>query len=223
LFYFGLVRLGLYEGFGFRYALIFTPIVVMVLVWVLVRLTKSPFAIVGWFLLVALLSVELYAVPHPTFSRLLRNEKAWSPQEDLQLAFDYWQEQRLTDEATYVYYGAVPAMRYYLRLSGLDTTPIEDARAIVECSAEKGLPVCRENQVYFSRWVRALTTEEKIADMFTTMGTMPQRVWLLFSHTHQDEAEDMMAQLQNQYEIIDQFQEGEPATASAYLLQRKVP
>lgn len=223
IFYFGLVRLGLYIGFGFRYALIFTPLLIMTLVWIITRLIKSPLPMVGWVVLTGLLVGQLYVVPHPTFSRLLRDKIAWSPQEDLQLAFNYWENGRKVDEPTFVYYGAVPAMRYYLQLSGLDQNPVEDVHALVECSAETRLPVCQENQLYFSTWARSLTPEEKIADMFATMGGEPEKVWLLFSHVHQDEESEMLENLQKQYQIVNQVHAGDPSTASAYLLKRNVP
>ena len=222
-FYFILVRLGLYIGFGFRYALIFTPMLVMTLAWILVELYQSRTPILRWLIFVSFVSMFIYATPHPTFSKLLRNDPPWSPQENLHVAFNYWNQQRRDDEATFVYYGAVPAMRYYLQLSGLDTLPSASIRALVECSAKEALPVCQENRIYFSSWVRDLTVEEKYENMLETMGNTPQRVWLLFSHVHATEESDLVTYLQGSYEIIDQFHDFSPPTASAYLFQRQVP
>ncbi|MCP4357609.1 MAG: hypothetical protein GY796_06295 [Chloroflexi bacterium] len=144
----------------------------------------------------------------------MRNTVTWSPLEQLDGAITYWHDKRQPDEATFVYYGAVPAFRYYLRVHGLDTQPYSYSQSFVQCRETRD-KICQEFNLYFSPWVRKLSTEEKVENLYEILGGQPPKVWLIFSHVHGDEEKEMMTLLQQQYELADSFVQD---NGSAYLL-----
>lgn len=134
--------------------------------------------------------------------------------------FDYWQEHRQTGESTFVYYGAVPAFKYYLRLNDLDSEwDSSQARLSTSCSAEQAEEVCAANSLFYSPWVRNLSPEEKISDMEEIMGGLPDRLWLVFSHVYETEKEDIVHQLEDDY-MIDRVHQPGAGSDTIYLLIR---
>lgn len=165
-------------------------------------------------LLALIVAVELYALPNPTMAQLMRQTVTWSPLEQMEGAFTYWKDNRQPDEASFVYYGAVPAFRYYMRVYGLDTLPYSHPQSFIQCRETRD-EICQKYNLYFSPWVRQLSTEEKIENMREIMGGSPLKVWLIFSHVNGKEEQEIMAQLQQQYTLADSFVQD---NGSAYLL-----
>lgn len=219
--YFVLARTGLYAGsFGFRYGLIFTPLFVLLLVAIINELYRRRWPLLGSAALILILALELYALPTPAPFKVLPGQQTWVPQEAMAELFDYWQEQRQADESTFVYYGAVPAFRYYLRLNDLDKDWVSlQARPSASCTSDQAEEVCQDNNLFYSPWVRHLSSDEKIRDMEEIMGGLPDRLWLVFSHVHETEKEDMLHLLEDDYRVerMDQPGAGEDAI---YLLVR---
>ena len=212
--YFFLVRAGLYEGFGFRYGLIFTPLFILITTNVIELFWQHRLKGIAIILLGLIVALELYALPNPTMAQLMRQTTTWSPLEQMEDAFTYWNDNRQPDEATFVYYGAVPAFRYYMRVYGLDTLPYSHPQSFIQCRETRD-EICQKYNLYFSPWVRQLSTEEKIENMREIMGGSPQKVWLIFSHVNGEEELEIMARLQQQYTLADSFVQG---NGSAYLL-----
>ncbi|UCG22801.1 MAG: glycosyltransferase family 39 protein [Chloroflexota bacterium] len=219
--HFILVRTGLYVGaFGFRYGLILTPLFVLLLVAIIDELFRRRWSLLGWAALISIMALELYALPTPVPFKVLPGQQIWVPQEAMAELFDYWQEHRHAGETTFVYYGAVPAFRYYLRLNDLDPERVSSqARANVKCSAGQAQEVCKANNLFYGPWVRRLSPDEKVRNMEEVMGGRPDRLWLLFSHVHETEKEDMMRLLEEDYRIERSYQPGAQKPA-LYLLVR---
>lgn len=221
LFYFILVRTGLYAGtFGLRYALVFTPLFVLIGAAAINALFRRRWIPAGLAVLLAVVAVELYALPTPVPFKILPGQSMWVPKEPMAELFDYWEEQRQAGEPTFVYYGAVPAFRYYLRLNNLDAERIlPEARPFITCSAGQAHEVCLEYDLFYSSWVRQLSTGEKIRDMEEVLGGKPDRLWLIFSHVHRTEEDDMLHQLGEEY-TIEQMLDPGMGEATIYLLVR---
>ncbi|MBE7533679.1 MAG: glycosyltransferase family 39 protein [Ardenticatenaceae bacterium] len=216
LFYFLLVRQGLYLGFGMRYGLIFTPFFILIAALLLAELWLAKKAVAAA-LLGLLLALSLYATPHPTLSQLFRRAPAWSPTEQMEPVFRYWRQQARPEQPTFVYYGAVPAFRYYLQYYQMEL-PAFQPSPYVECTAVLRTPTCQTYNLFYSRWVRSLTAEEQVADLAQTMGGAPEQFWLIFAHVHQGEDEALVTLLQSRYQIEDHFRSH---GADVYLFTRK--
>jgi len=219
--YFILVRIGLYAGtFGFRYGLIFTPLFVLIIAAIIDELFRRRWVLLGLGALGLIMALELYALPTPVPFKVLPGQQTWVPQEAMADLVDYWQEHHQIDEPTFVYYGAVPAFRYYLRLNDLDPERVSSqVGPSIRCSAAQTHEVCEANNLFYSRWVRRLSPDEKIGAMEETMGGSPDRLWLIFSHIHETENEDMLRVLEDDYKIERVHQAGN-VKAGIYLLVR---
>lgn len=213
--YWGVVRAGLYVGYGWRYSLIFTPLFVLVTADVLDGLWHGRTAWLGKALLVGILSVQIGALPQPSISRWIRGSSSWQMVEQMNKVFEYWQTYRREDEATFVYYGAVPAFRYYLQLYGVDSERGDNLQPFIECSAQQATRVCIENKLFFSPWIRSMPPVETISKMEEVMGGLPDRLWIVFSHVYGDEEQEMIRQLRNRYRVMRHYSEG---CAAVYLL-----
>jgi hypothetical protein len=213
--YFILVRTRFYVG-GFRYGLIFTPFFILVLTAVTERLWRYRSAVIALVLLCLVVGTELYSLPNPTITRQIRGRPSWLPVEQMEDVFAYWKHHRRADEATFVYYAAVPAFRYYLHLYDVDgETRSSDLRLNVECNARRTTQLCAEKKLFYGSWSRELSPQEKIANMEATLGGKPKRLWLLFSHVHADEEKEMIQQLRESYQIVHHYGQD---NAAAYLL-----
>lgn len=219
--YFILVRTGLYaDSFGFRYGLIFTPLFVMIVVAVIEELFHRRWVFIGLPSLIIILALELYALPTPVSFKIFPGQTTWVPQEPMAELFDYWQEQRHFSEPTFVYYGVVPAFRYYLRLNNLDSERISlEEHPFTTCTVRQTQEICSANNLFYSSWVRQLSTDGKIHNMEEVLGNLPDRLWMIFSHVHQTEKEDMLYLLEDEYKI-ERMHDLRAGKATVYLLVR---
>jgi hypothetical protein len=115
----------------------------------------------------------------------------WPEQQDLPKAIRFWRQHDGERQPTYVYYGAVPAFRYYYRLfGGKDETQLP-GDWITTCFHQQA-DFCVSNQIYYGRWLRGMTPREKIASIEETLNGFPRKWWLVFSHIHPGEEEEIM-------------------------------
>ena len=215
--YFVVVRSGLYAfgNYGFRYALILAPLFVLAVVTVVEQLARWKQTLVALVMLSVIVGLGICSLPNPTLAQLTRVQ-AWPHTEDLREVAQYWMEHRNNDP-TYVYYGAVPAFGYYLRLYGLDANPLSP-RWYAACWA--GESTCRNGgNVFFGTWFRHLEPPAKVEAIEHALGAWPQRLWLIFSHIWPDEDQQILYLLEEIGYSRTLSNVGE--NASAYLLERK--
>lgn len=130
----------------------------------------------------------------------------------------YWLSRRQPGETTYIYYGAAPGFRYQLDLAA--GSPSENVPPLWywECYAGEAAPYCLENDIFYGRWIRQLSPQEKRESVLQTIGFVPERLWLVFSHVHKTENEDMLNVLTADYDIVDKY---EVEHGLAYLLEKR--
>lgn len=217
--YFGAVRSGLYAygNYGFRYALVLAPLFILAVAAVVEQFIRWKQTLIALIILSVIIGLGIYSLPNRTLSQLTRERQAWPETEDLREVTQYWIEHRNNDP-TYIYYGAVPAFRYYLRLYGLDTTdPLPPRRYAAYWREES---TCSNGEdIFFGTWFRHLKPLAKVEAMEHTLGAWPQRLWLIFSHIHSDEDQQILDLLEEMGYSKVLFNAGE--NASAYLLERK--
>ena len=231
--YYAFVRLGFYGygQFGFRYGLILVPLFV-----VLIALTVAepwhpskwpaqvPRALVhgvGVLAIAAALAImglSVYSLPNRSMSQATRPGFAWPETQDVREVVQYWMANRELQDPTYVYYGAVPAFRYYLRVEGVEADrPLPPAWQ-VKCWGGSAPDYCTAGSVYYGQWIRGLSPSEKRASMAETFGDMPPRFWLVFSHVSPQEDAALLETLGHDYEIADSKRF---VGASIYLLDER--
>ncbi|MDP2726587.1 MAG: hypothetical protein Q8P59_03495, partial [Dehalococcoidia bacterium] len=205
-----------YGTYGFRYALIMAPLFTLAAAAVIEQLVrwKQPIAALALLAVIAVLGV--YSLPNRTLSQLTRGALAWPETEDMGGITQYWIAHRSNDEPTYVYYGAVPAFRYYLRLYGVDKDPLPPAW-YTACWEQEKKEVCARDGVFYGEWLRTRSAEEKVLSIQETLGQYPPRLWLVFSHTYPGEDQLILQGLLKQYHVAAS---NEQVGASAYLLER---
>lgn len=216
--YFASVRSGLYAygNYGFRYGLILAPLFVLSVVAVIEQLIGWRQTLISYAVFSAILGLGAYSLPNRTLSQLTRGEQLWPETEDLRQVTWHWMEHRNGTDPTYVYYGAVPAFRYYLRLYGVDTDPLPPSWYSA-CWRREADEVCSTNNVFYGEWFRLHCPEEKLLSMQKTLGDNPKHLWLIFSHVHPPgEDNTILERLLEQYIVVTSY---ERTNASAYLLE----
>lgn len=216
--YVAVVRSGLYAygNYGFRYAIILAPLFVLAVVAVVEQLIRWKQTLIAFVIFSVIVGLGVYSLPNRTLSQLTRERQAWPETEDLREVTQYWMEHRNNDP-TYIYYGAVPAFRYYLQLYGLDIYPLPPRWYAACWGGENSCP--NGGGVFFGDWLRHLDPPAKVEAIEHTLGAWPQRLWIVFSHIHPDEDR----------QILDLLEEGGysmtlsniEVNASVYLLERK--
>jgi len=206
-----------YGNFGFRYALVLAPLFTFTVGTVteqLIRWEKLPIALV---LLSITAGLAVCSLPNRTLLQLTGNEQnQLDVQEDMREVARYWMNNRSGHEATYVYYGAAPAFRYYLRLHGLDTgaLPVTWWTACWKLEPEG---VCSRSNIFYGEGFRFRSPEEKLLSIRQALGGSPQHLWLIFSHIYSGEDNAILQGLLEHYDVVLHYQRG---GASAYLLER---
>ncbi len=212
-------RIGLFP-FGFRYGLILTPLLVALLGQTLPpfreRRIKRMLTTLAFGVLFAL---SLSAYPGREFrDRTFGNLGwAWPETEDMRPTMAFWNANRASGQATYVYYGAAPAFSYYgqsLAPEPAGLPPMGFAR----CWQADAPSYCNANGVRYGLWIRNLSTEAKIASIRSTLGGEPDEVWIVFGHVNAREDTQILAEFLTRYSIRMSRQS---TNASAYLLSRR--
>jgi len=179
----------------------------------LIHWRKKPLAIV---LLLFIAGLGVYSLPNRSLSDLTRGELAWPETQDLQEVTLYWIEYRINHEPTYVYYGAVPAFRYYLRYYGLDTEPLPPTW-YTTCWNQPSNDTCSKDNIHYGEWFRSRSSEWMYLSIERSLGGTPRRFWLIFSHVYPGEGKLILGELLKRYNIVDS---DEQVNASVYLLER---
>jgi uncharacterized membrane protein len=140
-------------------------------------------------------------------------------QEDLRAVTDFWADERDGAQLTYVYYGAVPAFRYYLSLE--EDNPVwgqVPADWYAHCWAVESAPYCTQDGVTFGRWMRELDAPAKATRLFEALGRRPDQFWLIFSHTSEREMAGLLGVIGVDYQIVA---ERRASHAAAFLLEQR--
>jgi uncharacterized membrane protein len=189
LIYYGISRTGSYFFIGTRHSLLITPIFILA--------TASGITIVGK--KYKLLSILLIS-PLVLMSLLVPRE----PQENLRSVFQYWQAHKQFEDATFIYYGAAPGFQYQLDVSSNAISNLP-RRWYGDCwFRDFEASYCRDNNIYYGRWTRAKPAEESKDLLFATIGSSPERIWLVFSHAQPTDHEDLVNALSPQYELVSE-------------------
>ncbi len=190
--------------FGFRYSLVITPLLIATITYGIQRAGKAHWTL-GIGILVWLLSIFMFAPP--------------DSQEDLRTVTRFWAKHHLKGEITYVYYGAVPASRYYFAQVGKD--PVSSlVSPLWYMSCWKGEDTCPHGGgIFYGTWFRQLEPHAKMDAMEFTLGAWPPRLWIIFSHIYPDEDQQILDGLKEHgYSLVLSML---AENASVYLLQRK--
>jgi len=195
-------RLGAYP-FGHRYSLILLPLLTVVLAAGVIRIRHfSP--CIG---IVALGLILLPCILAPT----------GADQEDLRTVTRFWLSHRHPNEVTYVYYGAVPGFRYQLSLVGADPES-PPPTWYSDCWHDTQAPFCSQDGIFYGSWIRSLSPERKCVSILRTIGSRPEKLWIVFSHVLANEDKHILAVLDYEYEIERSH---EATNASVHLLRKR--
>lgn len=121
-------------------------------------------------------------------------------QEDIRAATAYWLAQHQAGQPTYVYYGASVGFRYQL---DVQTTPHSGLPPFWygECLGAGTAVYCHEHDIHYGQWIRGASSVEMRQSVRQAVGEA-DTAWLIFSHVHEDEAEQMLEALQTDYDVV---------------------
>jgi len=194
--------LGIYFFEGSRHSLLLSPLLMVTVasgIVVIRRLHSIP----GLAILLSIIVVCFFAPPEG--------------QEDLRTTTHYWLSHHQAGEVTYVYYGAAPGFRYQLVLVNDASTNVPPTWYI-DCWSGFSAPYCSENNLFYGRWIRHLSPDLKRESIFRTIGFVPERMWMIFSHIYLSEDEEILAVFADDYRPTLSYQ---ASNSSAYLLEKR--
>jgi len=207
-----------------RHGLILSPLIVPIVAYGLQYLVFGSHRkyqnLLGLLILISLVVIIFISLPNRSFRDRLFYEQnwLWPETEDMRPVVEYWQDRRDKTIPTYIYYGATPAFTFYTdtyKNKGPDLQPLQYSK----CWGEQSPEYCRRDGIYYGKWIRSLTPEEKIQSIYKTISGRPEELWIIFSHhLHVDEENQILAGLLDHYSIIQSFQK---TNASVYLLKTK--
>jgi hypothetical protein len=205
---------------GYRWGMILSPLIICAIATGLVapRQTWAKWAMIAVF--AGLVAICVVSLPNRTLrDRVYKDETgAWPETEDMRVVARYWMEHRAPDQPTYVYYGAAPAFAYYTRAFA----PRAELPSTwhFACWHDDGSPgFCRQNGIYYGRWIRRLEVNDKVTSVFTTFHGGPEAFWMVFGHLVPGDDRAMIAGLKNHGYRVAAAVEG--VNASACLLVRE--
>ncbi len=204
--------------YGLRWGLVLTPLLVTSVALGVGAVSRRAIAVGALIACAGLLVGEALSLPNRTLRRDLYPHASWPwPEtEDLGTVAAYWREHRTVTQATYVYYGAAPAFAYYARGGGVSAN--RPPTWYLDCWRDGGPGYCREDNIYFGRWLRKLTGPQRVEDVFRAFGGRPNQLWLVFSHIDgQDDADILAGVKQRGYRIDRAYQASD---ASTFMLTR---
>jgi hypothetical protein len=200
--------------------LILSPLFVLIIAAVVLRLWESRYLaarLTAATLLLLIIGIAAYSLPNRPLSSLTRGDTEWPETEDMSRVIGYWSQHASHDAPTYIYYGANPSFRYYARLYDIEQPTRLPPAWYGACW--QGLPVeyCRVDNVYYGAWLRSLPADDKISSIEKTLGGLPDRFWIIFSHIEADEDQAILQKLLGEYTIEAEQQ---LADTAAYLLAK---
>lgn len=196
-------RIGLYPYSGSRHALILAPLLLTAVSIGVASLWKRQ-PLLG---LTLLSSFAIIALLSPGESS-----------QDLRTVTDYYLLTRQEIQPTYVLYGAVPGFRYQLELK-TGFSPDLPAIWYINCWSGEPEPYCREENIYYGRWMRQLSSEEQHAEILSNIdAASPSGFWLIIANISRDEKRQLLDTLNANHRILDSI---EASGASAYHFQAR--
>lgn len=217
--YYLALRLGWYAYGqpGFRYSLFLSPLLAVVLGGVFAwHERRHPRA--TWAALALLVGLSLIWLPNRSISQVTRGALAWPETEDVREVVGFWRERRRSPEPTYVYYGAVPAFRYYLLRAGLEQEDLPPGWYASCWVGEAEADFCIADGVVYGAWLRHLSPEARGAAVLSALPDGTGSFWLVTAHTAPDEENQLLAQLSAAYTPAMAFS---ARGASVYLMERR--
>jgi hypothetical protein len=204
--------------YGFRWGLMLAPALVALAGAGVAVPSRASWRWAAAGLCGVLLVSSILSLPNRSLRDALYRAKAWPwPEtEDARGAIDYWREKRTATQATYVYYGAVPAFTYYTR----DDAWTRGLRGpwVLDCWHDTGTEHCGDGNVRFGRWLRDMNPAQRLNDVFRAFNGPPEELWVMFSHLQLNDDRDLVADLVSSgYRIDAAYQ----ATGSAVFLLRR--
>lgn len=195
-------RVWAYPYGGSHHSLILTPLIPLALAIGVLAIWRIR-RIAGLALLIGIVAVTILAPEEPP--------------EDLRTVTGEWMERRIDETPAYVYYGAAPGFRYQLELHN-DEGPGVPATWYWDCWAKRPEPYCADDNIYYGRWIRHLSDNEKVDEITSVVRSTANQFWLIFSHTDDAERQALLDVLEGEYITADAIEE---TGASAYLLQMR--
>lgn len=199
--YYLVSRLGIYFFEGARHSLFLSPLVMVTVASGIVVIRRFN-SMLGLAILLSIIVVCFFAPPEG--------------QEDLRTTTQYWLSHHQTGEVTYVYYGAAPGFQYQLVLAN-DASKTVPPTWYIDCWAGSSAPYCSKNDLFYGRWIRHLSPDLKRESILQTIGFVPERMWMIFSHIYPNEDEEILAVLADDYRPTLSHQ---ASNSSAYLLEK---
>ncbi|HET6347843.1 MAG TPA: glycosyltransferase family 39 protein [Candidatus Krumholzibacteria bacterium] len=208
---------------GYRWGMILTPLIICVIAAGATAGGKRtrPATLAALLLLVA---VSAYSLPNRTLRDRVYPDPtgAWPETEDVRMVANFWMAHRQPSQPTYVYYGAAPAFAYYTRSvaprQGLPST------WQLACWHDTNPPAfCRDDNIYYGRWLRRFDSNEKIASVFNTLEARPDSLWFVFGHLVPGDDRDMVNGLKYQGYRVAAAVEGINASACFMVRERQHP
>jgi hypothetical protein len=219
--YYGLGYIRVYP-YVYRYGLIVTPLLVPMVAQGIENLSVLPKA--RWsrsLLLMAILVICLLSLPNRPLRGALYSQQNWPWPETTQLESitQNWINERNRETPTYVYYGAIPAFRFYLSLFDYESNA-PPATWIQECFGNRvdRAAYCEDENIYYSNWSRHLPQEYRTQELLDFVPADEDKFWMVFAHIHGNEDRLLLESLSPIYKIVQQY---EDIGASIYLLQRR--
>jgi len=206
--------------YSYRYGLILTPLLVPVVAQGIenLRILRND-RWTGSLVLTAILGICLISLPNrPLRDSLFPNQNwPWPETSELQSITQSWIDNRDRETPTYVYYGAIPAFRFYLNLLHYESDAPPPAW-IQNCSTRQSVrPVyCNENGIYYGGWSRN-RLEYQTQEVLDFVSNRDQ-FWIVFAHIYGGEDKLLLESLSPGYTVVQHYQD---IGASIYLLQRQ--
>jgi uncharacterized membrane protein len=217
--YYLMVRTSLYAygNYGFRYALVLLPLFVLIITVAILWLSqfKRAFLFASGILLLFIVALGSYSLPNRTLSEVVRGNTAWPETQDMREVIQYWAKQRNQNDPTYVYYGAVPAFRYYARLYGIEPKYPLPPTWYSNCWKQISNDYCISNNIFYGAWIRSYSQKDKLLSIQMTLGSMPEKFWIVFSHVYPNEESLILGKLSEIYSVEFKCQK---TNAAVYLL-----
>jgi hypothetical protein len=209
--------LGRARVFGFRYGLILTPLLIPTIAQSISGSLGQKFSrpvsilVLGGIFLAGVISLPNRAFRDQFYAGF---NFPWPEIEDMRQVVEFWFEHRTAEQSTYVYYGSVPAFRYYLKQHGLGVDNVPPMW-YAHCWKQYSPAYCRTDNIFYGAWIRNHSSEAKLNSISETLGSRPHRLWIAFSHVYPGEKEIILEGLK-EYRVILTY---EHAGASLYLLE----
>ena len=86
-----------------------------------------------------------------------------------------------------------------------------------DCLSDGTQSDCKSENIFLGQWIRNLNQEDKIKSITETIGYMPERMWIIFSHTFNNEDKLILDLMLIDYQVIDKFVQ---TGSSVYLLEQ---